>query len=37
MTPSEKSKLSGIAAGAQVNVIEEIKVNGKPQRQNQWE
>lgn len=29
-TTTEKTKLSGIAAGAQVNVIETIKVNGKP-------
>lgn len=29
-TTTEKTKLSGIAAGAQVNVIETIKVNGEP-------
>lgn len=28
-TDAEKSKLNGIAAGAQVNVIETVKVNGK--------
>ncbi len=30
-TTSEKSKLGGIAAGAQVNVIESVKVNGTAQ------
>lgn len=30
-TTAEKNKLGGIAAGAQVNVIESIKVNGKAQ------
>lgn len=29
-TNDEKSKLSGIAAGAQVNVVESVKVNGSP-------
>lgn len=29
-TTAEKNKLSGIAAGAQVNVIESVKVNGEP-------
>ena len=28
LSPSDKSKLDGIAAGAQVNVIESVKVNG---------
>ena len=30
MTDAEGSKLSGIAAGAQVNVLESVKVNGTP-------
>lgn len=30
-TNDEKNKLSGIAAGAQVNVLEQISVNGSPQ------
>ena len=30
-TTDEKNKLAGIAAGAQVNVIESVKVNGAAQ------